>query len=352
MATAASVPHSFRTTIKGERARLGWRDNLVTIIFGLWLMSGLFVDGWAHNNLAQLETFFTPWHAIFYSGFMTNVLWVGWLIYRELRKGRRGLAAIPQGYHLGLLGVFVFGAGGVGDMLWHIVFGVEQSIDALLSPTHLLLFLGGMLVFASPFNAAWTSGNPADVAPRFIAFAPALASLTLMMTFASFMHMYIWSLYSDIHIDLYGNGAIRSGLAGVLITNLILLAPVLLMLRRWRLPFGSITFLWTLNTVMMGALPFYPVFDPIVIAFIAGLLVDGLIYALGPRANRGLGFYVVAAIAPFILWALFFSAGQLRFGLAWSIELTGGVTVMAALTGLALSLLMAPPALPAHLEAR
>ena len=27
----------------------------------------LFVDGWAHNNLDQIETFFTPWHALFYS---------------------------------------------------------------------------------------------------------------------------------------------------------------------------------------------------------------------------------------------------------------------------------------------
>ena len=189
------------------------------------------------------------------------------------------------------------------------------------------------------YHDSSSEGKRITIGQRSDVFVEHLSNLTL-------------SKYSDIHIDLYGNGAIRSGLAGVLITNLILLAPVLLMLRRWRLPFGSITFLWTLNTVMMGALPFYPVFDPIVIAFIAGLLVDGLIYTLGPRANRGLGFYVVAAIAPFILWTLFFSAGQLRFGLAWSIELTGGVTVMAALTGLALSLLMAPPMLPAHLGAR
>ncbi len=38
-------------------------------VSSLWLIIGVFVDGWAHMNLAQLETFFTPWHALFYSGF-------------------------------------------------------------------------------------------------------------------------------------------------------------------------------------------------------------------------------------------------------------------------------------------
>src|SRR4051794_28634008 len=36
----------------------------------IWWMGGLFIDGWAHSNIPQLETFFTPWHAIFYSGFL------------------------------------------------------------------------------------------------------------------------------------------------------------------------------------------------------------------------------------------------------------------------------------------
>ncbi len=34
-----------------------------------WLMGGLYLDGWAHNHVPELETFFTPWHAVLYSGF-------------------------------------------------------------------------------------------------------------------------------------------------------------------------------------------------------------------------------------------------------------------------------------------
>src|SRR5712691_7046633 len=43
----------------------------------IWWMVGLFVDGWAHSNLAQLETFFTPWHALLYSGFAAAAVTLG-----------------------------------------------------------------------------------------------------------------------------------------------------------------------------------------------------------------------------------------------------------------------------------
>jgi hypothetical protein len=42
---------------------------MLTMLFGTWLLIGLFVDGWAHTNLESLETFFTPLHVDFYSGF-------------------------------------------------------------------------------------------------------------------------------------------------------------------------------------------------------------------------------------------------------------------------------------------
>ena len=50
--------------------RTSTRENLITIALGWWLLGGIFLDGWAHNQLGDsLESFFTPWHAVFYSGF-------------------------------------------------------------------------------------------------------------------------------------------------------------------------------------------------------------------------------------------------------------------------------------------
>src|SRR5437867_12449074 len=109
------------------RAALGWRDHLLTVLFGAWLMVGLFVDGWAHSNLAELETFFTPWHALFYSGFGATAAWIVWCVRRE--------GALPRGYAPAVVGVLSFGVGGVGHLVWHTLFGIERDAEALLGPT-------------------------------------------------------------------------------------------------------------------------------------------------------------------------------------------------------------------------
>ncbi|MFD1733505.1 hypothetical protein ACFSC4_23675 [Deinococcus malanensis] len=141
-------------------------QNLITIGLAWWLIMGLFVDGWAHNHLGdRLETFFTPWHALFYSGFLAVAAWVGWLGQRGWRAGRRGLLALPQGYELAALGVPVFALGGLGDMAWHTVFGIEVGVEALLSPTHLVLFLGAACIVSAPLVSAWRTPTARKAPP-------------------------------------------------------------------------------------------------------------------------------------------------------------------------------------------
>ena len=82
-----------------QKAQASWNENLATVAFGLWLMAGVFIDGFAHANLRNtIENFFTPWHAILYSGFTATALWVVWLVVRRLRQGWTGLNAVPVGY--------------------------------------------------------------------------------------------------------------------------------------------------------------------------------------------------------------------------------------------------------------
>ncbi len=54
--------------IEGDQATR--REHFVYVFFGLWLLAGLSLDGWAHRNRPELESFFTPWHAVFYAGFI------------------------------------------------------------------------------------------------------------------------------------------------------------------------------------------------------------------------------------------------------------------------------------------
>ena len=45
---------------------------LAAVVLGTWVVGGLFLDGWAHVNQPGLETFFSPWHGVFYLGFLVS----------------------------------------------------------------------------------------------------------------------------------------------------------------------------------------------------------------------------------------------------------------------------------------
>src|SRR5947209_8238385 len=79
------------------------RFDWVMALLSLWLIGGVHVDGWAHQHLPDLETFFTPWHALFYSGYIviSSLLIITLLANR--RKGYAGSKALPAGYGLSLL---------------------------------------------------------------------------------------------------------------------------------------------------------------------------------------------------------------------------------------------------------
>jgi hypothetical protein len=343
-----------------ERPRVGWRDDLFTIVLGLWLIGGIFVDGFAHSNLrGTIEGFFTPWHAILYSGFMTAALWTTWLVYREIRRGRTGWNAIPVGYELGLIGVMVFGAGGVGDLIWHQVFGIEVGIAALLSPTHLLLLCGGTLVVTSPLRSGWaTLGSQ----PGFLEFLPSLLSSFAALSFVSFFQMYGWGLtavpdgkkYMDF-LSSHGanvmfDTASRLAGMGTLFTNVILMSAVLLLLRRWRIPFGVFTLMFALNTVAMSVIGGSVEWLAVLASAVAGLFADVMIAWRNPSSTRVLEFRLVATVLPLVIWGLHYLVRQLTGGIALEREFWAGILVMTACSGLVLSVLVLPPKVSETLE--
>src|SRR5262249_12129001 len=61
-------------------------DWLMTAL-GAWLLGGLYLDGWAHIHVPGLETFFTSWHAVLYSGYLAGAVA---LVVTFLRNRRGG----------------------------------------------------------------------------------------------------------------------------------------------------------------------------------------------------------------------------------------------------------------------
>ncbi len=127
--------------------------SLTDWVFALlcaWPLIGLYADGWHHNHLdAHVDSFINPFHIIFYSGFLVVFIFLCAQVYGLYRKGKRGTQIIPVHYCQAFVGAGIFLIGSVLDFSWHYFFGLEGSIDALLSPPHLLLALGGTLTVVS-----------------------------------------------------------------------------------------------------------------------------------------------------------------------------------------------------------
>jgi hypothetical protein len=67
---------------------------------------------------------------------------------------------------------------------------------------------------------------------------------------------------------------------------------------------------------------------------------------LRPGPNRPAAFRVAAVLVPLLLWGAWMAVYALAYGIAWPPELWAGVLGMACLSGLGLSVLVLPPAMP------
>ena len=137
---------------------LDWAVATLSAMF----VGGLYLDGWAHAHGRVDQSFFTPWHAVFYAGYAATASVLAVAVVRRHARGYAWRWAAPPGYGLSLLGVLVFAIAGASDMVWHILFGIEAGIQALLSPTHLALALGMGFIVSGPLRAAWRRPEPAS----------------------------------------------------------------------------------------------------------------------------------------------------------------------------------------------
>jgi hypothetical protein len=314
-------------------------DQLVSI-FVCWFVIGLFIDGWAHNHALVDRTFFTPWHALLYSGYAANAVLLLVTLVRNHSRGQRWSEAIPDGYQLSLLGVALFAIGGVGDLIWHTLFGFEVGIEPLLSPTHLLLAFSAILIMSGPLRAAMRRDLPVE-RQNWTTLLPAILSMTAIFSvftcFTSFVNPFVqtWTLQAT-----FDSGK-ELGAASILLLAGIQMGLVLVALRRWKLPVGTLTFVFTINVALMGAFKDnYPLMP---LATLAGLAADFLLWRLQPSMARPDALRLFAFSVPVIFFLCYFIPVILILGITWKIHLWVGSCVMAGIVGLGLSYLMIPP---------
>ena len=312
----------------------------------LWFTTGLFLDGWAHTHGRADVTFFTPWHAVLYSGHLAATAYLFITFIRNVKLGSAWRQALPLGYGLSLIGGILFAIGGLGDLIWHTLFGIEQNVEALFSPTHLLLALAGMLIVSGPLRAAWQRVD----APvhRLADQLPLILSATFLLSFLTFFTQIAHPL-----ANLWGIGASQAssqleeqGVISFLLDTVIYLGMILLIMRRWTLAPGALSLFFAVNAIAMGFLlpggegP-YPII-PVAARILAGVAIDLLYQRLRPSVQRSSALRVFAFTVPLIVGSLYFIAGQIIAGIAWSIHLWLGSIVMTGVVGLLSSYVSAP----------
>jgi hypothetical protein len=327
--------------------RAGYAGNLLTIAFSTWLLGGLLTDVWAHNNVPKLETFFTPWHAALYSGFLATAAWICWLVRHNLMAGRRGMAAIPAGYAIGVFGVCLFIVAGAGDLTWHTIFGIERNSRILFSPTHLLLVTAIILIFTSPLRDALTDATLPS-APSLRRLLPAVLSIGFATTTLMVLLQYA-NLLLRTPDQIVAGLSLRNNATGIgedmIVTNLAMLLPLLILARRWHIPFGTATVVYTVFGVQAEAVLGLRSPMVFVIVVLCGICVDLLAMWLRPGPSRQRRYWAFGALAPVVTWAVYFAVSFITVRKVPSVvEFWTGMPIIAGLLGLVFAALLLPGA--------
>ena len=192
---------------------------------------------------------------MFYSGFAATAAWICWLVWRNRGGTRPTFAAVPVGYGLAVGALPVFALAGAGDYAWHTVFGIEQELRILFSPTHLVLVTSMILIITSPLRSAWADERlPASPSMRQLmpsVLAVAFAT-SLVLLFLQYANALVWSpgdVVAALSNPLDGSRPFDWAspvelMSSIAVTNVVLLAPLLLLATRWRVPVGTATIIY------------------------------------------------------------------------------------------------------------
>lgn len=330
----------------------GERRDLVTELLGLWLVLAVFLDGWAHLNLPSLETFFTPWHAALYSGMLTTAAWTAVVISRNRTPGLPLTQAIPPGYRGTVVGLVLFATAGGLDLLWHELLGIEVSLDALVSPTHLLLGFSLFLILGTAVRSARASHSASpDDHP---ALTPAaLFAVVLMTGLGAFFLIYVSAFVRPGPTALFvptpfgSPGRVQSEmpvvvtLASYLLTTALIIAPFLFTLSAARRPVRGVV------TLLVAAAAWLPVamlgFHTYSISGATGAtlaaVVADLLLARLPAAWLGRRLPAVTGGIAALLWTGQLVAFAVTDAIRWPVSLWLGAVVLSAAMAAGLAML-------------
>lgn len=328
-------------------AEVSLRFEWLVVLSSLWLFAGLYLDGWAHNNIADtIDSFFTPWHGVLYSGYAVTAAVLGLTYIGNIRKGYSWLRALPSEYMLSWLGAIIFAVAGNLDFVWHSIFGFEKSVEALVSPSHLILAVGGVMMMSGPLRTAWrrSDSQAHEMSWRaLLSLFFVVGVFTFFTQFSNaFSHPQVFvgkapagdTYFSDVALISY-----------VLIPTMVLMSAIIMTVLRWKLPVGGLTFLLAGNSTLMFLMTWsysYEQWHVLIAALVGGILADILLIVLRPSVERVRALRWFSFLVPASLFLIYFMSLILTKGIWWNSNMWLGMIFFSGITGLGLSWLAVP----------
>ncbi|MFD3165593.1 hypothetical protein [Herpetosiphon sp. NSE202] len=326
------------------------RLDALCIFFSIWLIIGLFIDGLAHKE-QRVDTFFSPWHAVLYSGFLGITCLIGTVQLRNMYRHYPLTKALPRGYFPALLGILLFSFAAPLDFMWHEWFGFELRIDALFSPPHLMIISGAMLFGTAPLRTAWIQTQAGARLHGWRDLGPMVMSLFFLMAAVSFFTQYASPivnapLLSEPYVATTMSDIDLRGISTGIITTLVLIGVLLLSLRFWPLPFGAMTLLLGGSTALIWFVhnqTSRAYWSVVVWAAIVGLLSDLAMHGFKINQQRPLRVRLLCSLLPAGFFLGYYLIIMASIGLNWITHMWTGMVFEVAILGFCLSLIAIPP---------
>ena len=321
----------------------GWRLDSIVTALSILVMVGIGLDAQAHaaGNLSFAEEgFFTPEHVFFYTAALGVAVVLGVATWRNRRTGADWIGAVPEGYGIGVLGVLLFGLGGVGDFFWHSAFGFEQGTEALTSPSHLAIATGGVLFLSAPLRSVWRRSDPVSSAGMLSGLVSATLAFSLFGLFASLLNpIATGTIFSPYEASM------QIGIMGFMVFPAVLVGVGLLLALRFDLPPGALTLVY-LGPALMGV-AVRPEHAPLVgSAVAAGVVADLLVSLYPPRTRHAPSLRLFGGLVPLAFGVSHVALARFAFAesIAWSVHIWSGAVTLGLLGGLVVSYLVVPDA--------
>jgi Tol biopolymer transport system component len=157
-------------------------DWIVVASGALILLGAVLVSRAANEGLLENDLI-SPWHVSLYAG----VFLAGYALLASTDRSRGSLwrSELPDGYAIAGLGLLLFVAGVVADIVWGSIWGAGASVVSLFTPTHLLAVAGIALILLGPVRAPLRHAGR-HVVDRL----PAVIALGLVLGLAGWLTQY------------------------------------------------------------------------------------------------------------------------------------------------------------------